>query len=80
MIKTYVKYVSTSIKPASVDCCMRAACLSLSRDLLFLVVVDKVQVWTGCTSEFADDFNLLSLWFFQRLIVCVTGNDTLFYR
>ena len=26
VIKTYVKYVSTSTKPASVDCCMRAAC------------------------------------------------------
>jgi len=44
MIKTYVKYVSTSIKPASVDCCMRPTCLSLSWDLLFPVVVDKVQV------------------------------------
>jgi len=44
MIKTYVKHVSTGIKPATFDCCMHAACLSLSRDLLFLVVVDKVRV------------------------------------
>jgi hypothetical protein len=30
VIKTYVKYIRTSTKPASVDWCMCAACLSLS--------------------------------------------------
>jgi len=80
LIKIYVKYASTNTKPAPVDCCMSAACLSF---FVSFVVSSRCGQGAGIAwlhiliRRFQFVF---SSWFFQRLMVCVTGNDKLFYR